>query len=134
MPYPQYNPYMPQPQQPRRLNFVAGEEGMRSFVVNPGDVVALFDTEGPTMWLKWANEIGVPDSIAYTLTERPKAQPKAEDATDARLSAMEQSIAEMKEALDALAVPDVRAGSAKPRHAGRGAGDADGERQPDRAV
>lgn len=127
MPYPQYSPYMPQPQ-PKRLNFVAGEEGMKSFVVNPGDVVALFDTEGPTMWLKWANEIGVPDSIAYTLTERPREQPRA-DSTDARLSAMEDSIREIREALqNGTAVPDVREGQPQPRHAGRGAGDQDGAR------
>lgn len=117
--YPQYQPvyqpvpqYQPQPVQPkRRIEFVDGEAGAQAFQLGPGESVALFDANGTmTVWLKAVGEDGVPSPTArYRLTEDDGG------GVESRLAAMEMEIGELREALNAKPVPDVRTQQA-PRH------------------
>lgn len=66
-------------------------------------------------------EAGIPSEVHYNLTE--EGQSIAGRDIESRLAAMEQSINEIKEALNAHAVPDVRAGG-QPRHVSGAAGQA----------
>lgn len=107
-----YSPYMPTPfAQPRRLSFVDGDAGMRAFQGGPGEVVALFDTGSSTMWLKAWNEAGMPSSVRYHLTEEAGDAPGSD--VDARLAVIEESIRQLKEAVSANPVPDVRPAAAQ---------------------
>lgn len=119
--YPQYGaPAYPQPfQQPRTIPFVKGYEGMLAYPVGPGEVVAVFDMDSPTMWLKSANQSGVQSNVEYQLTER--SQQMAGDV-ESRLTAIEESIRQIQEALNANPVPDVRTAATPQHYAGDSAG------------
>lgn len=118
--YPQYQPvyqpvpqYQPQPAQPkRRIEFVDGEAGAQAFQLGPGESAALFDANGTmTVWLKAVGDDGVPSRTArYHLTEEDSG-----GGVESRLAAMETEISELREALNAKPVPDVRTQQA-PRH------------------
>lgn len=113
------NPFAPK----RKLDFVDGESGMRSFYVGPGEVVALFDMGSPTLWLKSANDAGVPSTVTYDLVERDQSVHMPDE--DARIAELERQLAEIREAMSRDTVPDVRT-SGQPRHVGSPTGQAGG--------
>lgn len=57
-------------QQSGVLNRVRGIEGANAFMVAPNNAVTLWDSEQPTIYLKWADAFGVPSMRILDYTER----------------------------------------------------------------
>lgn len=71
-PYYQYAQAMNQPQQSSsQLIWVQGEAGAKSYMVAPGNTVALWDSEAQTIFLKSADASGMPSMrvLDYTIRE-----------------------------------------------------------------
>ena len=98
-PYNPYtNPYMQQPQQPptQSLIWVQGEAGAKSYLVAPGQTVALWDSENQTIYLKSADASGMPSMriLDYKIRDAMNA-PKSElEALAARIKALEDKLNE----------------------------------------
>lgn len=71
----QYYPQVPQVQQPQQNNtgliWVQGEGAAKSYLVAPGNTVALFDNESQTIYIKSADASGMPSMriLDYTFRE-----------------------------------------------------------------
>lgn len=69
-------PQMPQQGQVETRNgriWVQGEEGAKAFIVAPGCTAELWDSENPTIYLKSADQSGVPSMRILDWTERTQA-------------------------------------------------------------
>lgn len=68
--YPYYSPYVSN-QNTQSLVWVQGESGAKSYMVAPGNTVALWDSESQTVYLKSADASGMPSMrvLDYTIRE-----------------------------------------------------------------
>ena len=75
-------PQMPQqaPQNPVAqggVQWVAGEQEARGYLIAPNSAVALWDSTAPTVYLKQADASGKPSLKIYDLVERPETSQPA---------------------------------------------------------
>lgn len=64
----------PQQQPNNGIIWVQGEAGAKSYLVAPGNTVQLWDSENPTIYLKSADQSGVPSMRILDWTERSAVQ------------------------------------------------------------
>lgn len=65
---------MPQPQTAQNgINWVQGEAAAKSFPVAPGAIVTLWDSEQPVIYVKSADNTGMPTMRIMDYTERAQA-------------------------------------------------------------
>ena len=73
-----YQPYYPQQYQPQNqtspLIWVQGEAGAKSYLLAPGNTVALWDSEKQTIYLKSADASGMPSMKILDYKIRDAAQ------------------------------------------------------------
>lgn len=77
MAYNPYQAYFPQYQTNNSLIWVQGEAGAKSYLVAPGNTVALWDTEAQTVYLKSADASGMPSTKVLDYTIRAEAAQNA---------------------------------------------------------
>ena len=70
---PQQQMQQPQPQQSNSLIWVQGEGAAKSYLVAPGNTVALFDNESQTIYIKSADASGMPSMRVLDYTFRDSA-------------------------------------------------------------
>lgn len=95
--YPPINPYIPpqgpQMQQQMMLQqsqkqtgpiWVQGEAGAKSFLVGPGETVPLWDSEAQVIYMKTADQSGMPSMkvLDYTIRDGSNLPGKKEDALE----------------------------------------------------
>ncbi len=92
----------PQQQANNGIIWVQGEAGAKSYLVAPGNTVQLWDSENPTIYLKSADQSGVPSMRILDWTERAAVQkaplqtaqqPTPEYVTRDEFNALEAKIA-----------------------------------------
>lgn len=93
--YPQY--YPTQPQQMQNVNpliWVQGEAGAKSYLVGPGQTVALWDSEESVIYLKSADASGMPSMkvLDYTIRGGQPINENVEYATKADLDELRKKI------------------------------------------
>lgn len=99
--YPQYQPQNTQ-QNNSGLIWVQGEAGAKSFLLAPGNTVALWDSEAQVIYLKSADASGMPSMriLDYTIREdaarTPLNAPKTDFATKDELVIIQNQINEIK--------------------------------------
>lgn len=72
---------IPQQQsQPAGLIWVQGIEAAKAYPVAPGNTVQLWDSEAPAVYLKAADQSGMPQLRAFDLVERVSAAPRAKES------------------------------------------------------
>ena len=103
-----YQNYYPQYQSPNTqqnnsgLIWVQGEAGAKSFLLAPGNTVALWDSEAQVIYLKSADASGMPSIkvLDYTIREnapqKPNIQPQADFATKDDVVALQKEINALK--------------------------------------
>ena len=108
-----YQNYYPQYQSPNTqqnnsgLIWVQGEAGAKSFLISPGNTVALWDSEAQVIYLKSADASGMPSMriLDYTIRESaaktPLNAPKTDFATKDELVIIQNQINEIKANLNA---------------------------------
>lgn len=62
------------------LIWVQGIEAAKAYPVAPGNTVQLWDSEAPVVYLKAADQSGMPQLRAFDLVERVSAVPRAKEA------------------------------------------------------
>lgn len=79
------------------LIWVQGETGAKSYLVGPGQTVALWDSEATKIYIKSADSAGMPSMrvIEYTI-------PDAADLDDKDLEAIRQELTAMRRDIDKL--------------------------------
>lgn len=97
MNYPYYN-FQPF-QQKQELIRVNGIEGAKNYPLSPGSTVALFDADSDTMFIKSMDAGGFPSIRTFTFMETTS---NPMDMTETRLTALENEIATLKEALNGI--------------------------------
>lgn len=114
--YPQYIPYQQQmqnyPQQPQsNFIWVTGINGAKSFQVAPNQTVQLWDSEGNTLYIKSADQNGMPTMkiLDYTIrnTETPNSVMKDMSAYVTR-DEFESAIAEIRKVQNESVIQTVR--------------------------
>lgn len=84
-------------QQQNGVTWVQGEAAAKSYLVAPGNTVALWDSEEKTIYLKTADASGMPSMKVLDYTIRGEAEKTAEEyATKADLAALSERIEKMK--------------------------------------
>lgn len=65
-------------QQPisNEFTWVQGEAGAKAYIVAPNNTVILWDSESPTIYIKSADNSGIPSMRTLDFTERPINTPK----------------------------------------------------------
>lgn len=71
---------VPQQSQSTGLIWVQGIEAAKAYPVAPGNTVQLWDSEAPVVYLKAADQSGMPQLRAFDLVERVSAAPRAKEA------------------------------------------------------
>ena len=94
-PYHNFQPF----QQKQELIRVNGLEGAKNYPLSPGSTVALFDADSDTMFIKSMDAGGFPSIRTFTFMETTS---KPMDMTETRLTALENEIATLKEALNGI--------------------------------
>lgn len=82
-----YQPFYPQAmnqQSSSQLIWVQGEAGAKSYMVAPGNTVALWDSEAQTIYLKSADASGMPSMrvLDYTIREDAHRTPNLGSQSD----------------------------------------------------
>lgn len=93
--YPQYYPTQPQQMQNANpLIWVQGEAGAKSYLVGPGQTVALWDSEAQVIYLKSADASGMPSMkvLDYTIRGGQPINENVEYATKADLDELRKKI------------------------------------------
>lgn len=98
--YPQYyptQPTAPQQMQSSPLIWVQGEAGAKSYLVAPGQTVALWDSEAQVIYLKTADASGMPSMkiLDYTIRGGQQINERVEYATKADLDELRKKIEEL---------------------------------------
>ena len=105
-----YNPGIQMPQVPQNqngINLVNGEQGAESYLVAPNQTVVLFDSGARTIYLKSADQMGMPSIkiLDYTIrNETPEAAqivPQSDFATKDDISVLQQELDVLKQRLEA---------------------------------
>ena len=100
--YPTQMQPQPQPQQnTNSLIWVQGEGAAKSYLVAPGNTVALFDNESQTIYIKSADASGMPSMrvLDYTFRESTPQKAKISPQND---YATKEDVSLIREELDAL--------------------------------
>lgn len=95
VPYYNFQPF----QQKQELIRVNGLEGAKNYPLSPGSTVALFDADSDTMFIKSMDAGGFPSIRTFSFTETTS---KPMDMTETRLIALENEIAQLKEAFNGI--------------------------------
>lgn len=95
--YPQYYPVQPTAPQMQSVNpliWVQGEAGAKSYLVGPGQTVALWDSEESVIYLKSADASGMPSMkvLDYTIRGGQPINENVEYATKADLDELRKKI------------------------------------------
>lgn len=92
-----YQPTAPQQMQSSPLIWVQGEAGAKSYLVGPGQTVALWDSESTTVYLKSADASGMPSMkiLDYTIRGGQQINEHVEYATKADLDELRKKIEEL---------------------------------------
>lgn len=82
-----YQPFYPQTmnqQSSSQLIWVQGEAGAKSYLLSPGNTVALWDSEAQTIYLKSADASGMPSMrvLDYTIREDAHRTPNLGSQSD----------------------------------------------------
>lgn len=82
-----YQPFYPQAmnqQSSSQLIWVQGEAGAKSYLLSPGNTVALWDSEAQTIYLKSADASGMPSMrvLDYTIREDAHRTPNLGSQSD----------------------------------------------------
>ena len=82
-----YQPFYPQAmnqQSSSQLIWVQGEAGAKSYLLSPGNTVALWDSEAQTIYLKSADASGMPSMrvLDYTIREDAHKTPNLGSQSD----------------------------------------------------
>ena len=98
--YPQYyaaQPAVPQQMQSNPLIWVQGEAGAKSYLVAPGQTVALWDSESQVIYLKSADASGMPSMkvLDYTIRGGQPLNQSVEYATKADLDELRKKLDEL---------------------------------------
>lgn len=98
--YPQYYP-TPPAQQNTGIVWVQGEAGAKSYLVAPGNTVALWDSEAQVIYLKSADQTGLPSMrvIDYTIRGGQPVNQNAEYATKAEIEELRKKLDELGRAV-----------------------------------
>ncbi len=116
--YSPINPYIP-PQAPQMQQqmmmqqsqkqtgpiWVQGEAGAKSYLVGPGETVPLWDSEAQVIYMKTADQSGMPSMkvLDYTIRDGSNLPPKKEEvpeyATKSEVESIKESIKHEKESL-----------------------------------
>lgn len=106
--YPTYQPYMLQQQTPQQNNgiiWIQGEAAAKSYLVAPNTSVPLWDSERQTIYIKSADQAGIPSMkiIDYTIRE-PQAPAAAEAAYASRddLEAVRAQLANIQDEINKM--------------------------------
>lgn len=84
------NPYYQQPQQNASgLTWVQGEGAAKSYLVAPGNTVALFDNESQTIYIKSADASGMPSIKVLDYTFRDSTPLKAQNSAPTEFATKE---------------------------------------------
>ena len=88
---------MPGPQNQGGIIWVQGETAAKSYLVAPGNTVALWDSEEKTIYLKSADASGMPSIriLDYTIRGEEPAKPAPEYATKADLEALAEKVQQL---------------------------------------
>lgn len=100
--YPTQMQPQPQPQQnTNSLIWVQGEGAAKSYLVAPGNTVALFDNESQTIYIKSADASGMPSMrvLDYTFRESTPQKAKISPQND---YATKEDVSSIRKELDAL--------------------------------
>lgn len=102
--------------------WVQGEAGAKGYLVAPNATVVLWDTESPTIYIKSADQSGIPSMRVLDFTERtsPQAAPKGAEshvctcgnnfATKEQLNALQSEIDALQAKIDKIEEkPKIRA-------------------------
>jgi hypothetical protein len=118
-PYYQFQPYQQTPQQVSQpLIWVQGESGAKSFMVAPGQTVALWDSEAQVIYLKSADASGMPSMriLDYKIRD-PLAQVSPGYATQGDLEKLLSRVAALEAKMGGVtyepSVSDASAATAK---------------------
>lgn len=106
-----YNPGIQIPQQTQNgINLVNGEQGAESYLVAPNQTVVLFDSGSHTIYLKSADQMGMPSIkiLDYTIRKdvpgMDKYVPQGNLVTKDDISDLWQEIEALKQSLEAREV------------------------------
>lgn len=100
--YPTQMQPQPQPQQnTNSLIWVQGEGAAKSYLVAPGNTVALFDNESQTIYIKSADASGMPSMRVLDYTFRESTPQKA-NISPQNDYATKEDVSLIREELDAL--------------------------------
>ena len=105
-----YNPGIQIPQAQSGINLVNGEQGAESYLVAPNQTVVLFDSGSHTIYLKSADQMGMPSIkvLDYTVrkdtSEADKILPQNNFVTKDDISDLWQEIEAIKQCLEAREV------------------------------
>ena len=100
--YPQLYPAV-QPQEPRsEIKYVQGEAGAKSYLVAPNQTVVLFDTESNVIYLKSADQVGMPSMKILDYTVRgSQIEPENDFVTKDDLELIKEELEALRSKLDA---------------------------------
>ena len=93
----QYSPQQPQQQGQSGIIWVQGENAAKSYLVAPGSTVQLWDSEEKVIYLKSADQSGMPSMriLDYTIRGEEAAKPQPEYATKEEVAALAEKIKEL---------------------------------------
>lgn len=101
-----FNPGIQVPQAQNGINLVNGEQGAESYLVAPNQTVVLFDSGAKTIYLKSADQMGMPSIKILDYTVRNEAStvgqivPQENFATKEDISIVMQEIEALKTKLE----------------------------------
>ena len=102
-----YNPGLNANQMQSGINLVNGEQGAESYLVAPNQTVVLFDSGSHTIYLKSADQMGMPSikildyTIRKDMAEAGKILPHEHFVTKDDISDLWQEIEALKQSLEA---------------------------------
>ena len=100
MAYPNYPTYYPTFQQPQQsILWVQGIEGAKAYPVGAGNSVLLMDSDNQSMYIKSADQAGVPSLRVFEYKEvtGKKEEPKVDTKTFVTRDEFEEAIAKLTE-------------------------------------
>lgn len=98
-------PYAPQPLAAAQANngilWVQGQEGAKSYLVQPGSTVLLMDSEGSRFYIKSADNAGLPQLRTFEFTEvtgvpTKAAEPKPDYATKSEIDELRAKLEDLQ--------------------------------------
>lgn len=95
--FPQMYPQVQVQQPQNEIKYVQGEAGAKSYLVAPNQTVVLFDTESNVIYLKSADQVGMPSMKVLEYTVRGvQNSPESDFVTKDELSLIKEEIEALK--------------------------------------